>query len=265
MPKNETSSLSNLVAQHLKSLRRLKNRSTLFRSRYRVLSNQRKRTRFDLGGITALAFRLRMKLINASESYALSAMTAFGRRSASNVSACVTSASLPGVNRTRAGRPLRSTAACTFVVGPPRLCPMDCGPFFFRGPVRSAMAADEGTILAYGSEARPGGEHLKNTLPNPATTPVHVSDIRRVPIAIARRKVSPRHPNAKPVQDGVDEAAGVGGMALLSLAAWAKRFDPLPFLIRQLETSHRLASLSLSDRSATTIFKRLTTRYLNRP
>jgi len=265
MPKNDTSSLSNLVAQHRKSLRRLKNRSTLFRSRYKVLSSQRKRTRFDFGGITALAFRLRMKMTSSSESYALSAITAFGRRPKSNAPACVTSASLPGVNRTRAGRPLRSTAACTFVVGPPRLCPMDCGPFFFRRPMRGPMTTDECAVEAYGCEARPGGENLKNMLPNPATTPVHVSDIHRVPVPVARWQVAPWHPDAKPVQDRVYEATGVGRMPLPPPATWAKRLNPLPFLVRQVETSHRLASLYLSNRDSTKLFKRQRLTYLNRP
>ena len=38
------------------------------------------------------------------------ARSTFARSPKSNASACVTSASLPGVNRTRMGRPLRSTA-----------------------------------------------------------------------------------------------------------------------------------------------------------
>ena len=265
MPKNDTSSLSNLVAQHRKSLRRLKNRSTLFRSRYKVLSSQRKWTRFDFGGITALAFRLRMKITSSSESYALSAITAFGRRPKSNAPACVTSASLPGVNRTRAGRPLRSTAACTFVVGPPRLCPMDCGPFFFRRPMRGPVATDKGAVEAYGCEARPRCEHLKNVLPNPSTAPVHISDIDRMPVPVVRRQISPGCPNAQPVQDRIHKATGVGGMSPSPSATWTNRFDTLPFFVRQIETSHRLASLFLFNRGSMTVFKRLTTHFLNRP
>ena len=248
MPRNEMSSLSNLVAQHRKSLSRLKNLSTLFRWRYKVRSYQRKRTRFDFGGITALAFRLRMEKTNSSESYALSATTAFGRKPESNAFACVTSASLPGVSRTRAGRPLRSTAACTFVVGPPRLSPMDCGPFFFRSPVRSAVATDESAVDADGCKARPSGEHLKNALPNSATAPVNIPDIYCVPISVARRQIAPRRPDAEPVQNSVYKATGVGWMPFSSSAAWTNGLDSLPFLVRQIETSHHLVPLFLSNR-----------------
>lgn len=265
MPRNETSSLSNLVAQHRKSLRRLKNLSIVFRSRYRVLSYHRKRTRLAFGGMTGLAFRFRMEPTNASESYALSATTTFARSPKSNASACVTSASLPGVNRTRMGRPLWSTAAWTFVVGPPRLRPMDCGPFFFLCAMCGTVAANERAVQAHSCETWLGGEHIKNALPNAAATPVHVTDVYRMPVTIAGGQVAPRQPDTKPVQDRVDETPGISGMSFFPLSTWAKRFDPFPLFIRQVETSHRLVPLPRSDKNSTKIFKGLTTYYLNRP
>ena len=137
-----SSSLSYRVCTLLNSLISRKLRSTTFLLLYNFLLYFQGFLRLLFGGTTGRMPHFFTFLRKPSPSYALSiskdflAHIAFGS-SSNNFCPSGSSAADPGERRRLIGNLTSATTKWSFVVQPPRLLPMDCGPFFWTHHVHS--------------------------------------------------------------------------------------------------------------------------------
>src|ERR1700674_1745415 len=116
---------------------------------------------------------------------------------------------------------------------------MACGPFFSRaGAV--LMSAHDGGVDHYVFVVVIAGQQLENALENAALRPSAKALVHDLPVAEARRQITPRNTGSISIENGFDEQPIVRRSAThMAVTAGQKILDPLPLVVSQSKALHR--------------------------
>ena len=106
------------------------------------------------------------------------------------------------------------------------------------------MRANDGRVDHHELVVGIGRQRLENAGKHPALAPSSISPVRRLPLAVTLRQVTPRDARAIPIDHRIDEQTVVGSRtAYMALPAGQEILDPLRLIIAQIIAVHVPASL----------------------